>query len=78
MLLYGQILELENEKQELKKALNEEKAKCETVEKIEAEKRQLEEKRHDDEIQFLKRTNQQLKVTCSITYQRIILVDCVV
>uniref|UniRef100_A0A3P9BMT0 Axonemal dynein light intermediate polypeptide 1 n=1 Tax=Maylandia zebra TaxID=106582 RepID=A0A3P9BMT0_9CICH len=67
-----------NEKQELKKALNEEKAKCETVEKIEAEKRQLEEKRHDDEIQFLKRTNQQLKVTFSITYQRIILVDCVV
>lgn len=77
-MLYGQILELENEKQELKKALNEEKAKCETVEKIEAEKRQLEEKRHDDEIQFLKRTNQQLKVTFSITYQRIILVDCVV
>lgn len=76
-MLYGQILELENEKQELKKALNEEKAKCETVEKIEAEKRQLEEKRHDDEIQFLKRTNQQLKVTFSITYQRIILVDCV-
>lgn len=71
-------MELENEKQELKKALNEEKAKCETVEKIEAEKRQLEEKRHDDEIQFLKRTNQQLKVTFSITYQRIILVDCVV
>lgn len=77
-MLYGQILELENEKQELKKVLNEEKAKCETVEKIEAEKRQLEEKRHDDEIQFLKRTNQQLKVTFSITYQRIILVDCVV
>lgn len=77
-MLYGQILELENEKQELKKALNEEKAKCETVEKIEAEKRQLEEKRHDEEIQFLKRTNQQLKVTFSITYQRIILVDCVV
>lgn len=77
-MLYGQILELENEKQELKKALNEEKAKCETVEKIEAEKRQLEEKRHDDEIQFLKRTNQQLKVTFSITYQRIILVDCFV
>lgn len=77
-MLYGQILELENEKQELKKALNEEKAKCETVEKIEAEKRQLEEKRHDDEIQFLKRTNQQLKVTFSITYQRIILADCVV
>lgn len=71
-------MKLENEKQELKKALNEEKAKCETVEKIEAEKRQLEEKRHDDEIQFLKRTNQQLKVTFSITYQRIILVDCVV
>lgn len=71
-------MELENEKQELKKALNEEKAKCETVEKIEAEKRQLEEKRHDDEIQFLKRTNQQLKVTFSITYQRIILVDCFV
>lgn len=77
-MLYGQILELENEKQELKKALNEEKAKCETVEKIEAEKRQLEEKRHNEEIQLLKRTNQQLKVTFSITHQRIIIVDCIV
>uniref|UniRef100_A0A669BQP0 Axonemal dynein light intermediate polypeptide 1 n=1 Tax=Oreochromis niloticus TaxID=8128 RepID=A0A669BQP0_ORENI len=74
----NRILELENEKQELKKALNEEKAKCETVEKIEAEKRQLEEKRHNEEIQLLKRTNQQLKVTFSITHQRIIIVDCIV
>ncbi|KAK5861943.1 hypothetical protein PBY51_017379 [Eleginops maclovinus] len=55
------ISELEDEKQELKKQLNEEKAKCESIEKRENEKRQVEEKKHSDEIQFLKRTNQQLK-----------------
>ncbi|KAM9309602.1 axonemal dynein light intermediate polypeptide 1 [Pholidichthys leucotaenia] len=55
------ILELENEKQDLQKQLNEQKAKCDAVEKREAEKRQVEEKKHNEEILFLRRTNQQLK-----------------
>ncbi|XP_010765371.1 axonemal dynein light intermediate polypeptide 1 isoform X1 [Notothenia coriiceps] len=56
------ISELGDEKQELKKQLNEEKAKSDSIEKRENEKRQVEEKKHSEEIQFLKRTNQQLKV----------------
>lgn len=42
--------------------MNEQKAKCEATEKRETERRQVEEKKHNEEIQFLKRTNQQLKV----------------
>ncbi|XP_029307209.1 axonemal dynein light intermediate polypeptide 1 [Cottoperca gobio] len=55
------ISDLEDEKQELKKQRNVEKAKCDAIEKREAEKRQVEEKKHTDEIQFLKKTNLQLK-----------------
>ncbi|XP_076593548.1 axonemal dynein light intermediate polypeptide 1 [Chaetodon auriga] len=55
------ISDLENERQDLRKQLNEQKAKCDAIEKRENEKRQLEEKKHSEEIQFLKRTNQQLK-----------------
>ena len=39
------------------------KNKCDAIEKREAEKRQLEEKKHNEEIQALKKTNQQLKVS---------------
>ncbi|XP_034088781.1 axonemal dynein light intermediate polypeptide 1 isoform X1 [Gymnodraco acuticeps] len=56
------ISELGDEKQELKKQLNEEKAKSDSIERRENEMRQVEEKKHSEEIQFLKRTNQQLKV----------------
>jgi len=56
-----QISDLENEKRELERSVNELKAKCEAIEKREAERRQVEEKKHSEEIQFLKRTNQQLK-----------------
>lgn len=42
--------------------MNELKAKCDQIEKRAAEQRQVEEKKHTEEIQFLKRTNQQLKV----------------
>lgn len=42
--------------------MNELKAKCDAIEKREAERRTIEEKKHAEEIQFLKRTNQQLKV----------------
>ena len=36
--------------------------KCDTIEKTEAEKRQLSEKKHQEELQALRKTNQQLKV----------------
>ena len=47
---------------ELERQVNELKAKCEQIEKRAQEQRQVEEKKHSEEIQFLKRTNQQLKV----------------
>ena len=37
------------------------KMKCDAVEKRESEKRQLEEKKHQEELSALKKTNQQLK-----------------
>ena len=46
--------------------MNELKAKCDAIEKREAERRTIEEKKHAEEIQFLKRTNQQLKVLFSL------------
>ncbi|XP_056141702.1 axonemal dynein light intermediate polypeptide 1 [Lampris incognitus] len=55
------ISDLESEKLELEKHVNEQKAKCEATEKRENERQQLEAKKHTEEIQFLKRTNQQLK-----------------
>ncbi|XP_002130653.2 33 kDa inner dynein arm light chain, axonemal [Ciona intestinalis] len=55
------ISDLDNEKRDLERTVNELKAKCEAIEKREAERRQVEEKKHSEEIQFLKRTNQQLK-----------------
>ena len=39
------------------------KNKCDAVEKRESEKRQVEEKKHQEEIQSLKKINQQLKVS---------------
>lgn len=36
--------------------------KCDAIEKTEAEKRQLSEKKHQEELQALRKTNQQLKV----------------
>ncbi|KAL4657571.1 axonemal dynein light intermediate polypeptide 1-like [Arapaima gigas] len=55
------IADLEREKKELERQVNEQKAKCDATEKREAERRQAEEKKHTEEVQFLKRTNQQLK-----------------
>ena len=60
---------LESDKHELEKTVNELKAKCEAIEKREAERRQVEEKKHSEEIQFLKRTNQQLKVKSIFVYR---------
>uniref|UniRef100_A0A8C5Q5J7 Axonemal dynein light intermediate polypeptide 1 n=1 Tax=Leptobrachium leishanense TaxID=445787 RepID=A0A8C5Q5J7_9ANUR len=53
--------ELEQERRELERQLSEQKARCEAIERREAERRQLEDIKHAEEIQFLKRTNQQLK-----------------
>ncbi|XP_053488937.1 axonemal dynein light intermediate polypeptide 1 [Ictalurus furcatus] len=55
------IADLENEKRDLERQVNEQKAKCEAIERRENERRQVEEKKHTEEIQFLNRTNQQLK-----------------
>ncbi|KAL5013135.1 hypothetical protein ScPMuIL_007405 [Solemya velum] len=55
------IQELEQEKRDLERNVNELKAKCEQIEKRAQEQKQVEEKKHQEEIQFLKRTNQQLK-----------------
>ena len=38
------------------------KSKCEAIEKRENERRSMEEKKHAEEIAFLKKTNVQLKV----------------
>lgn len=62
MLVLFQITELEQDKRDLERQVNELKAKCEQIEKRAAEQRQVEEKKHAEEIQFLKKTNQQLKV----------------
>lgn len=51
----------------MERQVNEQKAKCEATEKRESERRQVEEKKHNEEIQFLKRTNQQLKVIITQT-----------
>ena len=56
-------MELDEEKSELEKQVNDLKAKCDAIEKRETERRAIEEKKHAEEIQFLKRTNQQLKVS---------------
>uniref|UniRef100_A0A8B9IFJ5 Axonemal dynein light intermediate polypeptide 1 n=1 Tax=Anser cygnoides TaxID=8845 RepID=A0A8B9IFJ5_ANSCY len=62
------IAELEEEKQELERQVSEQKAKCEAIEKRENERRQIEEKKHTEEVQFLKRTNQQLKVSTEMQF----------
>ncbi|XP_035469167.1 axonemal dynein light intermediate polypeptide 1 isoform X2 [Scophthalmus maximus] len=60
-LLLLRISDLDKEKEDLEMQLQEQKAKCGETEKREKEKREDEEKKHSEEIQFLKRTNQQLK-----------------
>jgi len=59
--LFSQIADLEEDKGDLEKQVADLKARCEQIEKREAERRSVEEKKHAEEIQFLKRTNQQLK-----------------
>jgi len=57
----ARIKQLEAEKKDLERQVQELKAKAEAIEKREGERRALEEKKHAEEVQFLKRTNTQLK-----------------
>ncbi|VDL42300.1 unnamed protein product [Hymenolepis diminuta] len=66
--LETKILEMEAFKKSLDRQVNELKEKCEQIEKHAAEQRQVEEKKHQDEIQFLKLNNQQLKVSHLVTF----------
>eukprot|EP01116_Phalansterium_solitarium_P000695 TRINITY_DN10535_c0_g1_i1.p1 TRINITY_DN10535_c0_g1~~TRINITY_DN10535_c0_g1_i1.p1 ORF type:complete len:256 (+),score=65.79 TRINITY_DN10535_c0_g1_i1:152-919(+) len=52
---------LESDKKELERQVQELKSKCEFIEKRENERRAHDEKKHSEEVSFLKRTNQQLK-----------------
>jgi dynein light intermediate chain len=56
------IQELEEEKRALEQQLNEAKARSEAIEKREAERRVVDDKKHQEEIQFLKKQVQQYKV----------------
>jgi len=57
----AKIKQLEQEKKELERQVQDLKAKCEAIEKRESERRALEEKKHNEEIAFLKKTNAMLK-----------------
>ena len=54
---------MEREKKELERTVNELKAKCEQIEKKAQEQKLIEEKKHSEEMNFLKKTNQQLKAS---------------
>ncbi|KAF4071936.1 hypothetical protein AMELA_G00268560 [Ameiurus melas] len=55
------IAKVANEKRELERQLNEQKAECEAIEKRENDRRRVEEKNRTYEIECLNRINQQLK-----------------
>ena len=55
------IAKLEEEKAGLEKEVSDLKITCQMVEKRAQEQKLAEEKKHGEEINFLKRTNQQLK-----------------
>ena len=55
------ISKLEDELLMKERAVADLKAKCEAIERREQERRQQDDKKHQDEIQFLKRSVQQLK-----------------
>ena len=57
----ARIKQLEAEKNDFERQVQELKAKADAIEKREGERRALEEKKHAEAVQFLKRTNAQLK-----------------
>ena len=62
LLFLFQLVQLEEDKRDLERQLKETKANAEAAEKKLNEQRQVEERKHMEEINFLKKTNQQLKV----------------
>lgn len=62
-----QIKELEEEKRQLEQSVLELKTKCEAIEKRESERRAMDERKHVEEIAFLKKTNVQLKAFRELT-----------
>ena len=65
------MIQLEEDKRELERQLRETKANAEAAEKKLNEQRQVEERKHMEEINFLKKTNQQLKACFSINFRPI-------
>ena len=57
----ARIKQLEAEKKDLERQVQELKAKAEAIEKRESERRAIEEKKHSEEVQYLKDHNKKLK-----------------
>uniref|UniRef100_UPI003590200C 33 kDa inner dynein arm light chain, axonemal-like n=1 Tax=Myxine glutinosa TaxID=7769 RepID=UPI003590200C len=57
----AKILDLEQKNKELEHSGNELRAQCEAIGRQETERRQVDEKNHNEEVQFLMRSKQQLK-----------------
>lgn len=57
----SRIQQLESDNKDLERQVAEWKAKCESIEKRENERRAAEEKKHADEVAYLQRANKQLK-----------------
>jgi len=57
----AKIKQLEAEKRDLEKTVEELRRKCDAIIKRENERRLLDQKKHKEEVDFLKKTNQQLK-----------------
>ena len=52
---------LEQEKKELERQIEELDTRCETIQRREQERAALDEKKHGEEVEFLRKTNDQLK-----------------
>lgn len=65
------MVQLEEDKRDLERQLRETKANAEAAEKKLNEQRQVEERKHMEEINFLKKTNQQLKVCSADQIERL-------
>lgn len=64
--LTQEVEELQEAKKDLEKQVMDLRMKAEQVERRANEVRETEDKKHNEEIQFLKKTNQQLKVIHSL------------
>lgn len=64
--MFVQVVDLESDKRDYERQVNELKARADQIEKKAADQKQVEEKKHAEEVQFLKKTNQQLKVCHSL------------